>query len=184
YLIKVHCNDLNRYMPFMFETIEDYTEILFPEGLLGKDSFVREMTDTEVIPEENWTKIEIIGWLYQFYIAEEKDRVFKEKKKYKAEEIPFATQLFTPDWIVKYMVQNSLGKYWVEAHPEHRDLINDWEFYLENDQKDFYEKIAPYLNKELNVEEIKCFDPAMGSGHILVYAFDVFYEIYSKCGYM
>lgn len=184
YLIKVHCNDLNRYMPFMFESIEDYTEILFPEGLLGTDSFVRQMTDTEIIPEENWEKIEVIGWLYQYYIAEEKDRVFKAKKKYKAEEIPFATQLFTPDWIVQYMVQNSLGRYWIEAHPEHSVLKNDWEFYLENEQEDFREKIAPYVNKELNVEDIRCFDPAMGSGHILVYMFDVLYEIYSKCGYV
>lgn len=184
YLIKVHCNDLNRYMPFMFETIEDYTEILFPEGLLGTDSFVRKMTDTEVIPEDNWEKIEVIGWLYQYYIAGEKDRVFKAKKKYKAEEIPFATQLFTPDWIVQYMVQNSLGRYWIEAHREHEDLIEGWEFYIQHQQEDFQEKIAPYVNKELNVEDIKCFDPAMGSGHILVYMFDVLYEIYSKCGYM
>ncbi|MED4407011.1 BREX-1 system adenine-specific DNA-methyltransferase PglX, partial [Heyndrickxia coagulans] len=117
------------------------------------------------------------------YIAEEKDRVFSEKKKYKAEEIPFATQLFTPDWIVRYMVQNALGRYWVEAHPEHKELTNDWEFYLEHEE-DFQEKIAPYVNKELNVEDIKCLDPAMGSGHILVYMFDVLYEIYSKCGYM
>lgn len=184
YLIIKHCNDLNRYMPFMFETIDDFTEILFPEGLLATDSFVRHMTNTDVIPEDNWKEIEVIGWLYQYYIAEEKDRVFKEKKKYKAEEIPFATQLFTPDWIVRYMVQNSLGRYWVEAHPEHQELLNDWDFYLENKHEDFRDKIAPYVNKELNVEEIKCFDPAMGSGHILIYAFDVFYEIYSKCGYM
>ncbi|WP_338839079.1 BREX-1 system adenine-specific DNA-methyltransferase PglX [Kurthia gibsonii] len=184
YLIKVHCNDLNRYMPFMFETIEDYKEILFPEGLLGKDSFVRKLTDTEFIPEDNWEQIEVIGWLYQYYIADEKDRVFKAKSKYKAEEIPYATQLFTPDWIVQYMVQNSLGRYWTEAHPEHEDLIENWEFFLKHQQEDFQEKIAPFVNKELNVEDIKCFDPAMGSGHILVYMFDVLYEIYSKCGYM
>ena len=127
-------------MPFMFETIEDYTEILFPDGLLAPDSFVREMTDTEVIPEDNWEKIEVIGWLYQYYIADEKDRVFKAKKKYKAEEIPFATQLFTPDWIVQYMVQNSLGRYWIESHPEHRDLIENWEFYLESQDEDIRRK--------------------------------------------
>ncbi|MBT2571475.1 BREX-1 system adenine-specific DNA-methyltransferase PglX [Planococcus sp. ISL-110] len=184
YLIKMHCNDLNRYMPFMFEKIEDYSEILFPEGLLGTDSFITNMTNLELIPEINWKKTEVIGWLYQYYIAEEKDRVFKAKNKYKAEEIPFATQLFTPDWIVQYMVQNSLGRYWTEAHPEHSDLIAHWEFFLKHEQEDFQEKIAPYVNKELNVEEIKCFDPAMGSGHILLYMFDVLYEIYSKCGYM
>lgn len=182
YLIKVHCNDLNRYMPFMFETIEDYTEILFPEGLLAPDSFVREMTDPNVIPEEDWEKIEIIGWLYQFYIAEEKDRVFKEKRKYKAEEIPYVTQLFTPEWIVRYMVQNSLGRLWVESHPEDEDLKENWEFFIEHEE-DFNKKIAPYKSKNLNVEDIKCFDPAMGSGHILVYMFDVLYQIYSKRGY-
>ncbi|NEY21525.1 BREX-1 system adenine-specific DNA-methyltransferase PglX [Bacillus ginsengihumi] len=186
YLIIKHCNDFNRFLPFMFETIDDYTEILFPEGLLAKDSFIRQMTDKEFIPEEDWTKVEIIGWLYQYYIAEEKDRVIKAKKKYRTEEIPFATQLFTPDWIVRYMVQNSLGRYWIESHPEHRDLLDNWEFYLENPnpEPDFEEKLAPYINKELKVEDIKCFDPAMGSGHILVYMFDVLYEIYSKCGYM
>lgn len=186
YLIKMHCNDLNRYMPFMFETIEDYMEILFPEGLLGTDSFVRQMTDTQIIPEDNWEKIEIVGWLYQYYISEENERVIKAKKRYKAEELPFATQLFTPEWIVRYMVQNALGRYWIESHPEHRDLIDNWEFYLENPnpESDLDEKLAPYINKELNIEDIKCFDPAMGSGHILVYMFDVLHEIYSKCGYM
>lgn len=132
YLIKVHCNDLNRYMPFMFETIEGYTEILFPEGLLGTGTFVRQMTDIDIIPEENWKKVEIIGWLYQYYISEENERLIKAKKRYKAEELPFATQLFTPEWIVRYMVQNALGRYWIESHSEHQDLINNWEFYLEN----------------------------------------------------
>lgn len=185
YLIIKQCNDLYDYLPFMFEKIDDYTEILFPEGLLSKDSLLKQMTDTESIPEDDWSNVEIIGWLYQYYIAEEKDRVFKAKKKYKSEEIPFATQLFTPDWIVRYMVQNSLGRYWIESHPEDRELINNWEFYLEKDEQesDFEEKIAPYINKELKVEDIKCFDPAMGSGHILVYMFDVLYQIYRKCGY-
>ncbi|MEC5222610.1 BREX-1 system adenine-specific DNA-methyltransferase PglX [Bacillus atrophaeus] len=186
YLIIKHCNDLNRFLPFMFETIDDYKEILFPEGLLSKDSFIRQMIDTEKIPEDSWRKVEIIGWLYQYYIVEEKDRVIQAKKKYKTEEIPFATQLFTPDWIVRYMVQNSLGRYWIESHKEHQDLLGNWEFYLDNrnPEPDFEEKLALYINKELNVEDIKCFDPAMGSGHILVYLFDVLYEIYSKCGYM
>lgn len=185
YLIKNHCNDLNRYMPFMFETIEGYMEVLFPEGLLGTDTFVRKMTDVTVIPEKDWANVEIVGWLYQYYISEENERVIKAKKKYKKEEIPYATQLFTPEWIVRYMVQNALGRYWIESHPEHRDLIGNWEYYLENPnpEPDFDEKIAPYINKELNVEDIKCYDPAMGSGHILSYMFDVLYEIYSKCGY-
>lgn len=186
YLIKMHCNDLNKYMSFMFEAIEDYKEILFPEGLLGTDSFVSRMTDTEIISEEDWANVEIVGWLYQYYISEENERVIKAKKRYKTEEIPFATQLFTPDWIVRYMVQNALGRYWVESHTEHHEMIQNWEFYLKNPnpELDIEEKLAPFINKELNVEEIKCFDPAMGSGHILVYMFDVLFEIYSKCGYM
>lgn len=186
YLIIKHCNDLNRYMPFMFETINDFTEILFPEGLLSTDSFIRQMIRTEIIPEDNWKNVEIIGWLYQYYISEENERVIQAKKRYKAEELPFATQLFTPEWIVRYMVQNSLGRYWIESHPEDRDLVEKWEFYLENQKNDstFEENLAPYINKELKVEEIKCFDPAMGSGHILVYMFDVLYEIYNKAGYM
>ncbi|WP_449402794.1 Eco57I restriction-modification methylase domain-containing protein [Exiguobacterium artemiae] len=131
-------------------------------------------------------KVEIIGWLYQYYISEEKERVIQAKKRYTVEEIPFATQLFTPEWIVRYMVQNALGRYWIEAHPEHQNLIDNWDFYLEsqNPEKDSQEKLLPYINKELNVEDIKCFDPAMGSGHILVYMFDILHEIYSKCGYM
>ncbi|MBW8351816.1 BREX-1 system adenine-specific DNA-methyltransferase PglX [Bacillus sp. IITD106] len=186
YLIKMHCNDLNRYMPFMFETLEDYKDILFPEGLLGTDSFLRQMTNTVVIAESDWENVEIIGWMYQYYISEENERVIKAKKRYKTEELPFATQLFTPEWIVRYMVQNVLGRYWVESNPEHRDLIRNWEFYLENPNPgpDFEERLAPYINKDLKVEDIKCFDPAMGSGHILVYMFDVLFEIYNKCGYM
>lgn len=185
YMIISQCNELHDSLPFMFEKLSDYTELLFPDGLLDESSFVKKMTDTEYIPEEDWEQVEIIGWLYQYYIAEEKDRVIKAKKKYKKEEIPFATQLFTPKWIVKYMVQNSLGRYWLESHPEDDELKKEWEFYLENPDKedDFEEKIAPYINKEMKVEDIKCFDPACGSGHILVYMFEVLYEIYSRVGY-
>ncbi|PAF31704.1 BREX-1 system adenine-specific DNA-methyltransferase PglX [Paenibacillus sp. 7516] len=186
YLVIKQCNSLNNVLPFMFETIDDYKEILFPDGLLAKDSFLREMTNVTSIPESDWEQVEVIGWLYQFYISDEKDRVFKEKAKFKSEEIPYATQLFTPDWIVRYMVQNSLGRYWVEAHSEHSSLTDNWEFYLEDQDRksEIEKKLASFVNKELNVESIKCFDPAMGSGHILVYMFDVLYEIYTKCGYM
>ncbi|AZV57829.1 BREX-1 system adenine-specific DNA-methyltransferase PglX [Clostridium sp. AWRP] len=186
YMIIVQCNSLSTILPFMFEKIGHYTELLLPDGLLNEGAFVRKLTDTNFIPESDWKNVEIIGWLYQYYNSEEKDRVIKAKKKYKKEEIPFATQLFTPDWIVRYMVQNSLGRYWVESHPEHNELKKEWEFYIENPnlESDFEEKLAPYINKELKVEDIKCFDPACGSGHILVYMFDVLYQIYEKCGYM
>lgn len=185
YMIISQCNELHDSLPFMFEKISDYTELLFPDVLLDENSFAKKMTDTEYIPEKDWKEVEIIGWLYQYYIAEEKDRVIKAKKKYKKEEIPYATQLFTPKWIVKYMVQNSLGRYWLESNPEDDELKKEWEFYLENPEKedDFEEKIAPYINKEMKVEDIKCFDPACGSGHILVYMFEVLYEIYSRVGY-
>lgn len=184
YLVELQCSELNKTLPFMFEKIGHFAELLFPAGIITS-KFFRTLVDTESITEEAWSNVEIIGWLYQYYISEEKDRVIKAKKKYKKNEIPFATQLFTPDWIVRYMVQNSLGRYWVESHEEDIDLKENWEFYLENPEKepDFDKKIAPYINKDLNVEDIKCFDPACGSGHILVYMFDVLYEIYSKCGY-
>ncbi|MFD3156697.1 BREX-1 system adenine-specific DNA-methyltransferase PglX [Haloimpatiens sp. FM7330] len=186
YMIIAQCNALNEILPFMFQKIGHYTELLLPDGLLNEGTFVRRLTDTNLIPESDWENVEIIGWLYQYYNSEEKDRVIKAKKKYTKEEIPFATQLFTPDWIVRYMVQNSLGRYWVESHSEHNELKKEWEFYLENPnpEPDFEEKLAPYINKELKVEDIKCFDPACGSGHILVYMFDVLYQIYEKCGYM
>lgn len=186
YLIKLHCDDLNRYMPFMFEPIEDYMAILFPDGLLGSESFIQKMIDTEIIPEENWQEVEIVGWLYQYYIAEENERVIRAKKRYKKEEIPFATQLFTPEWIVRYMVQNSLGRYWIESTPEDEDLIENWEYYLKSreNEKDVIKKLTPYIDQDLSVENIKCFDPAMGSGHILVYMFDLLVEIYLKKGYL
>lgn len=184
YLVELQCSELNKSLPFMFEKIGHYAELLFPAGVITSN-FFRTLVDIESITEEAWKNVEIIGWLYQYYISEEKDRVIKAKKKYKKNEIPFATQLFTPDWIVRYMVQNSLGRYWIESHKEDEDLKENWEFYLESREKepDFDEKIAPYINKELEVEDIKCFDPACGSGHILVYMFDVLYEIYSRCGY-
>lgn len=185
YLIIAHCNDLNDYLPFMFGTIEDYTEILFPEGLLNTDSFVRKMTNTEVFPEDDWYEVEIIGWLYQYYISEENERLISAKKAYKPEEIPAVTQLFTPEWIVRYMVQNTIGKQWVEAHPEDRDLIDNWEYYLENTNPsaEEQEELDKLVDSQLKVEDLKCIDPAMGSGHILVYMFEVLREIYIKQGY-
>ena len=185
YLIIAHCNNLNEYLPFMFGTIEDYTEILFPEGLLNTDSFVRKMTNTEVFPEEDWYEVEIIGWLYQYYISEENERLISAKKAYKADEIPAVTQLFTPKWIVRYMVQNTIGKQWVESHPEDRDLIDNWEYYLENTNPsaEEQEELNNLVDSTLKVEDLKCIDPAMGSGHILVYMFEVLREIYIKQGY-
>ncbi|WP_371816279.1 BREX-1 system adenine-specific DNA-methyltransferase PglX [Exiguobacterium sp. s150] len=181
-LFIAQCNALNSILPFLFEQIQDYTELLLPDFLLDAQSVIKVLVQNDELTN-SFEEIEVIGWLYQYYIAEEKDRVFAQKSKYKKEEIPFATQLFTPKWIVQYMVQNSLGRYWTESHREDEDLISNWEYFIKHEEEDFHEKIAPYVNKELRVEDIKLLDPAMGSGHILVYAFEVFHKIYEKCGY-
>ncbi|MGE7923348.1 BREX-1 system adenine-specific DNA-methyltransferase PglX [Viridibacillus arvi] len=188
YLIKVHCNDLNHYMPFMFETIEDYKEILFPEGLLGTDSFVRQMTNPEVIVESDWESVEIIGWLYQYYISEEKDEVFENLRKnikITKDKLPAATQLFTPNWIVRYMVENSLGRIWMESYPG-SVLRNGWKYFLDEAEQEeiVIKQLKEIRYKNVNPEEITFLDPCCGSGHILVYAFDVFYEMYLDKGYV
>ncbi|OZT77511.1 BREX-1 system adenine-specific DNA-methyltransferase PglX [Salinicoccus roseus] len=188
YLIIKQCNDLNNYLPFMFEKINDYTEILFPEGLLSKDSFLRKMTDVDEIPEDDWEKVEVIGWLYQYYISEKKDQVFsdlKKKVKISKETLPAATQLFTPNWIVKYMVENSLGRIWIESYPD-SPIKENWKYYLDGvDQKNnVIDQLDKIRHKNINPEEITFLDPSCGSGHILVYAFDVLYEIYREKGYI
>jgi type II restriction/modification system DNA methylase subunit YeeA len=188
YLIIKHCNDLNRFLPFMFEKIDDYTEILFPEGLLAKDSFISQMADTEVILEANWKQVEIIGWLYQFYISEKKDQVFanlKKNIKINKDTLPAATQLFTPNWIVKYMVENSLGRIWVEGYPE-SNLKNGWNYYIDEpkQEKDVLKQLAEIRHQEVNLESISFVDPSCGSGHILVYAFDLFFDMYLERGYI
>src|SRR5699024_6434256 len=135
YLKIKQCNDLYDYMPIMFEKVNDYSEILFAERRVSKDSLLKQINDVKTLQKNNWINVEIIGWLYQYYIAEEKDRVIQAKKKYNTEEIPFATQLFTPKWIVQYMVQNSLGRYWVENHPKNKDLTENWEYYLDTSKE-------------------------------------------------
>ncbi|RFU67467.1 BREX-1 system adenine-specific DNA-methyltransferase PglX [Peribacillus saganii] len=181
-LFIAQCNALSSILSFLFEKIQDYSELLLPDFLLDAESVIKKLVRNDEL-NNSFEEIEVIGWLYQYYIAEEKDRVFAQKSKYKKEEIPFATQLFTPKWIVQYMVQNSLGRYWTESHREDEDLISNWGYFIKHEEEDFHEKIAPYVNKELRVEDIKLLDPAMGSGHILVYAFEVFHQIYEKCGY-
>jgi Eco57I restriction-modification methylase len=188
YLIIKQCNSLNKYLPFLFETIEDYKEILFPEGLLAKDSFLREMTDTDKIPESDWEQVEIIGWLYQFYISEKKDQVFADLKKnikISKENIPAATQLFTPHWIVRYMVENSLGRIWLESYPN-SSLKSEWKYYLDEaeQEEEVKKKLEEIRYKNVNPEDITFLDPCCGSGHILVYAFDVFYDMYLEKGYI
>ena len=187
YIIITQCNALNKGLPEMFEQIGGWTELLFPRNLLREDSVIAKMI-TE-IPEEDWRdQVQIIGWLYQYYNTEPKDKVFADLKKnikISAQAIPAATQLFTPDWIVRYMVENSLGRLWAEGHGKRDDA--DWKYYLdEAEQEDpvkaELEKIrAEYKN--IQPENIKIIDPCMGSGHILVYAFDVLIDIYRSCGW-
>ena len=187
YIIITQCNALNKGLPEMFEQIGGWTELLFPRNLLREDSVIAKMI-TE-IPEEDWRdQVQIIGWLYQYYNTEPKDKVFADLKKnikISAQAIPAATQLFTPDWIVRYMVENSLGRLWAEGHGKPNDA--DWKYYLdEAEQEDpvkaELEKIrAEYKN--IQPENIKIIDPCMGSGHILVYAFDVLIDIYRSCGW-
>ncbi|OBR94396.1 N-6 DNA methylase [Clostridium ragsdalei P11] len=188
YLFIKQCNELGKIMPVVFEKIEDYTELLLPDNLLQEGSIIRDLVTS--ITEEDWKEqVEIIGWLYQYYISEKKDEVFadlKKNKKITKENIPAATQLFTPDWIVKYMVENSLGRLWLESHPDD-ELKAKWKYYLEEAKQE--PEVMKQLqvirdeNKDLKPEDIKFLDPCMGSGHILVYAFDVLYDIYKSSGY-
>lgn len=182
------CNKLNELLPELFEKTNDYTEYLLNISFTDKDGIVAHLvTDIE---EKDFTEaVEIIGWLYQYYNTEPKEQVFanlKKNIKITKDNIPAATQLFTPDWIVRYMVENSLGRLWVEGH-ENDSLKSKWHYYLEEAEQEEsvkaeLEKIrADYKNNKL--EEIKLIDPCMGSGHILVYAFDVFMDIYESQGY-
>jgi type II restriction/modification system DNA methylase subunit YeeA len=202
YLLVKQCNQLGKIMPNVFEEIADYTELLLPDKLLAEGSVIRDLV--EEIEEYDWKielneeeqkqeeekgehGIEIIGWLYQYYISEKKDEVFaglKKNKKITKENIPAATQLFTPKWIVKYMVENSLGRLWLESHPN-EELKAQWEYYLEEAEQDpeVQKQLDALKDPNLNPEGIKVLDPAMGSGHILVYAFDVLYKIYLSAGY-
>lgn len=187
YLLITQCNALNQGLPYMFEKISNWTELLFPANLLRPDSILGQMV-TE-IPEEDWQDaVQIIGWLYQYYNSELKDDTFallKKNVKITKERIPAATQLFTPDWIVRYMVENSLGRLWYEGHPDFDK--SQWKYYLDEvEQEPEVEQQLQKLRAEyasIKPEEIKVIDPCMGSGHILVYAFDVLLQIYTSCGW-
>lgn len=188
YLLVVQCNALNAVLPGMFQKIEDYTELLLPDKLLLEGSVIERMI--ALIPEEDWKDaVQIIGWMYQYYNSEKKDEVFaalKKNVKITKENIPAATQLFTPDWIVRYMVENSLGRLWLEGHPN-EELKANWRYYLEEaEQEPEVEAELVKIRAEygrLSPEDIRCIDPCQGSGHILVYMFDVLMQIYESYGY-
>jgi len=182
------CNKLNEVLPELFEKIADYTEFLLNISFTDSDGIVSHLVND--IAEEDFTEaVEIIGWMYQYYNIEPKDEVFallKKNVKITKERIPAATQLFTPDWIVRYMVENSLGRLWVEGHPNNR-LKSEWKYYLEEAEQEESVKIElekiRLEYKKLTPEDIKVIDPCMGSGHMLVYAFDVLIQIYESQGY-
>ncbi|MBN1186563.1 MAG: BREX-1 system adenine-specific DNA-methyltransferase PglX, partial [Bacteroidales bacterium] len=174
-LLIATCNHLHTTFTFLFEKINDYTELLLPDDLTSDFSIVKDVRDGML--SEDCKNVEIIGWLYQFYISEKKDEVFASKTKIKKEDIPAATQLFTPRWIVEYMVQNTLGKLWLQNRPKSR-LREHMPFFIES------ESLMSNEYLEINSpEEIKFADPASGSGHIMVYAFDLFTKIYEEEGY-
>ena len=187
YLLITQCNALNSLLPGMFQRLSDYTELLFPDNLLREGSVVHQMI--ELIDEEDWKDaVQIIGWLYQYYNSEKKDDVFaalKKNVKITKENIPAATQLFTPDWIVRYMVENSLGRLWVEGHPND-ELKSQWKYYLEEAEQEpeVQAQLATIREeyKALKPEDILCIDPCSGSGHILAYMFDVLVQIYEAYG--
>ena len=208
YLLIVQCNALNQILPGMFQRIADYTELLLPDNLLRQGSVIEQMIS--MIPEEDWKDaVQIIGWLYQYYNSEKKDDVFaalKKNVKITKENIPAATQLFTPDWIVRYMVENSLGRLWLEGHPDAKDQLlptdeeqsayadgnrdpedTKWHYYLEEaEQEPEVQAQLAEIRKEyaaLTPEQIKVIDPCCGSGHILAYMFDVLMQIYESYGY-
>ena len=176
-LLVASCNHLNNSLPLLFEKIEDYTDLLLPDDLLSSESIITKTVNA--ISEDDTESVEIIGWLYQYYISEKKDEVFasfKKGKKAGKDEIPAATQLFTPEWIVRYLVENSLGRLWMLNHPD-SSLKSKMKYYIEPTDKetDFIRLESP--------EEIKVLDPCCGSGHMLTYAFDLLFDIYTECGY-
>lgn len=208
YLLIVQCNALNKILPGMFQKIADCTELLLPDNLLREGSVIQQMI--ELIPEDDWKDaVQIIGWLYQYYNSEKKDDVFaalKKNVKITKENIPAATQLFTPDWIVRYMVENSLGRLWLEGHPDVKEQLlpteeeqsayaagnrdpedTKWHYYLEEaEQEPEVQAQLAEIRKEyaaLTPDQLKVIDPCSGSGHILAYMFDVLMKIYESYGY-
>lgn len=183
YLLLTLCNDMNRYLPEMFSSISDYKTLLLPDNLLEHEGVLFRLVND--MDEDTWSdQVQIIGWLYQYYNSELKDTVMK-KKNYTKDDIPAATQLFTPDWIVRYMTENSLGRLWIDGHPNFDH--SNWKYYLEEAKQN--QDVLEQLNKikeehsKLKPEEIRVIDPCMGSGHILVYAFDVLMDIYRDAGW-
>ncbi|EKI2867563.1 BREX-1 system adenine-specific DNA-methyltransferase PglX [Escherichia coli] len=179
-LLLGQCHALHHAMPFLFEAVDDEAELLLPDNLTRTDSILRGLVDD--IPEEDWEQVEVIGWLYQFYISEKKDAVIG--KVVKSEDIPAATQLFTPNWIVQYLVQNSVGRQWLQTYPD-SPLKDKMEYYIEPAEQtpEVQAQLAAITPASIEPESIKVLDPACGSGHILIEAYNVLKNIYEERGY-
>ncbi|MGR9098212.1 BREX-1 system adenine-specific DNA-methyltransferase PglX [Klebsiella quasipneumoniae] len=179
-LLLAQCHALHRAMPFLFEAVDDEAELLLPDNLTRTDSVLRGLVDG--IPEEDWQEVEVIGWLYQFYISEKKDAVIG--KVVKSEDIPAATQLFTPNWIVQYLVQNSVGRQWLQTYPD-SPLKGKMDYYIESAEQtpEVQAQLAAITPASIEPESIKVLDPACGSGHILIEAYNVLKNIYEERGY-
>ncbi|EED5437575.1 BREX-1 system adenine-specific DNA-methyltransferase PglX, partial [Salmonella enterica subsp. enterica serovar Derby] len=179
-LLLAQCHALHRAMPFLFEAVDDEAELLLPDNLTRTDSILRGLVDG--IPEEDWQEVEVIGWLYQFYISEKKDAVIG--KVVKSEDIPAATQLFTPNWIVQYLVQNSVGRQWLQTYPD-SPLKSKMDYYIEPAEQtpEVQAQLAAITPASIEPESIKVLDPACGSGHILIEAYNVLKNIYEERGY-
>ncbi|WP_026908398.1 BREX-1 system adenine-specific DNA-methyltransferase PglX [Paucisalibacillus globulus] len=186
-LFVAQCNNLNENLPSLFEKINDYTELLLPDYLLDSEFIIAKLVSNSELTE-SFKEVEVIGWIYQYYNSEPKDKVYSNLKKnirVDKHDIPAATQIFTPKWIVRYMVENSIGKLWLEVNP-HSQLRNFMNYYLEppTQEKDVLEIIKKIGYKGIDLEELTIIDPCVGSGHMLVYAFDLLYEIYKEAGYL
>jgi len=196
YLIITQCNELSKILPGMFQKIADYTELLFPDNILREGSVIEQLV--LIIPQDNWEvskddddehgQVQILGWLYQYYNIETFDSIFDgdmSRNKVTKELIPAATEIFTPDWVVKYMVENSLGRLWLESHPN-SSAKEQWKYYLDNleQESDIEKKLADIRKEYENItpEKIRCIDPCSGSGHICAYLFDVLMDIYDDYG--
>lgn len=181
YILLTQLAELNKSLPFLFEKMDAATTLLMPDNLLASDSVRTNLLALEI---DNFKEIEVVGWLYQFYISEQKDKLMERGTAYTKEEIPAVTQLFTPNWIVKYMVQNSLGAKWLETYP-HSTLKGKMAYYIEPAEQtpEVQAELNTLKEDRINPEEIKILDPACGSGHILVEAYDLLKEIYLERGY-
>lgn len=182
YLLILQCNALSKPMPKMFEKIDNYTELLFPNGLLKKGSIIEKLVND--IPEEDWKEqVQIIGWMYQFYVSNKREG-YRQEKLITKKHVPTLSQIFTPDWIVRYMAENSIGRIWLESYPD-SPIRDDMKYYVEDakQEEEVKRKLEEIKYKDIEPEQIKVIEPCCGSGHIIVYCFDLLYQMYLEKGY-